>query len=114
MLQNANNEKEYLRYKLKESNMRIRNHKGSIMTFTQKLKTKKKQITKLEKQNVSHLEEKLRLKHEIAWLTDKLENKNIPGVKLSINESPDIEDHDHSSFTVISHKKRKTTNKIAL
>ena len=41
-LQNANNEKEYLRYKLKESNMRIRNHKGSIRTFTQKLKTKKK------------------------------------------------------------------------
>ena len=94
--------------------MRIRNHKGSIGSFTQKLKTKKKQITKLERQNVSHLEEKLRLKHEIAWLTDKLENKNIPGVKLSINESPDIEDHDHSSFTVISHKKRKTTNKIAL
>ena len=87
--------------------MRIRNHKGSIRTFTQKLKTKKKQITKLERQNVSHLEEKLRLKHEIAWLTDKLENKNIPGVKLSINESPDTEDHDHSSFTVISHKKRK-------
>ena len=84
--------------------MRIRNHKGSIMTFTQKLKTKKKQITKLETQNVSHLEEKIRLKHEIA---DKLENKNIPAVKLSINESPDIEDHDHSSFTVISHKKKK-------
>ena len=49
----------------------------------------------------------LRLKHEIAWLTDKLENKNIPGVKLSINESPDIDDHDHSSFTVISQKKKK-------
>ena len=78
-LQNANNEKEYLRYKLKESNMRIRNHKGSIGTFTQKLKTKKKQITKLERQNVSHLEEKLRLKHEIAWLTDKLENKKHTG-----------------------------------
>ena len=87
--------------------MRIRNHKGSIRTFTQKLKTKKKQITKLERQNVSHLEEKLRLKHEIAWLTDKLENKNIPGVKLSINENPDIEDHDHPSFTVISQKKKK-------
>ena len=56
-LQNANNEKEYLRYKLKESNMRICNHKGSIETFTQKRKTKKKQITKLERQNVSHLEE---------------------------------------------------------
>ena len=76
-LQNANNEKEYLRYKLKESNMRIRNHKGSIRTFTQKPKTKKKQITKLERQNVSHLEEKL--KHEIAWLTDKLENKKHTG-----------------------------------
>ena len=48
-LQNANNEKEYLRYKLKESNMRICNHKGSIRTFTQKLKTKKKEITKLER-----------------------------------------------------------------
>ena len=94
-IQNAYNEKEYLRYKLKESNSRIRNHKGSIRTFTHKLKTKKKQITKLKRQNVSHLEEKLRLKHEIAWLTDKLENKNIPGVKISINESPDIENHDH-------------------
>ena len=86
--------------------MRIRNHKGSIRTFTHKLKTKKKQISKLERQNVFNLEEKLRLKHEIAWLTDKLENKNISGVKLSINESPDIENHDHSSFPVISHKKK--------
>ena len=83
--------------------MRIHNHKGSIRTFTQKLKTKKKQITKLERQNVSHLEEKLRLKHEIAWLTDKLENKNIPDVKLSINESPDIGDHNHSTCSKNCH-----------
>ena len=104
--------KNILDIKLKESSMRIRNHKGSIRTFTQKLMTKKKQITKLERQNVSHLEEKLRLKHKIAWLTVKLKNKNIPGGKISINESPDIEDHDHSSFTVIAHKKKE--KKIAL
>ena len=59
------------------------------------------------RQNVSHLEEKLRLKHEIAWLTDKLENKNITGGKISINDSPDTDNYDHSSFTVISHKKKE-------
>ena len=37
-LEKSNNEKEYLKYKLKESNMRIHNHKGAIKNSTQKLK----------------------------------------------------------------------------
>ena len=41
-LEKSNNEKEYLKYKLKESNMRIHNQKGAIKNSTQKLKMKKK------------------------------------------------------------------------
>ena len=53
-LEKSNNEKEYLNYKLKESNMRTHNHKRAINMIknsTQKLKMKKKEITKLQGQN---------------------------------------------------------------
>ena len=61
---------------LKESNMRIHNHKGAIKNSTQKLKMKKKKITKLQRQNTSHLEEKNRLRHEISWLSNRLNQRN--------------------------------------
>ena len=32
----------------------------------------KKEITKLQRQNTSHLEKKNWLRHEISWLTDRL------------------------------------------
>ena len=56
--------------------MRIHNHKGAIKNSTQKLKMKKKEITKLQRQNTSHFEEKNRLRHEISWLSNRLNQRN--------------------------------------
>ena len=109
-LEKSNNEKEYLKYKLKESNMRIHNHKGAIKNTTQKLKLKKKEITKLQKQNMSHSEEKNRLRHEISWLSDKLNQRNKSDDETTVNDNAGDTDNS-ATFTTLLYKKHSATTK---
>ena len=109
-LEKSNNEKEYLKYKLKESNMRIHNHKGAIKNSTQKLKMKKKEITKLQRQNTSHLEEKIRLRQEISWLTDRINQRNKSDDETTVKDNAGDTDNS-ATFTTVLYKKHSATPK---
>ena len=109
-LEKSNNEKEGLKFKLKESNMRIHNHKGAIKNSTQKIKMNKKEITKLQRQNTSHLEEKIRLRHEISWLTDRLNQRNKSDDETTVNDNAGDTDNS-STFTTVLYKIHSVTTK---
>ena len=90
--------------------MRIHNHKGVIKNSTQKLKMNKKEITKPQRQNTSHLEEKIRLRHEISWLTDRLNQRNKSDDETAVNDNAG--DTDNSSiFTTVLYKIHSATTK---
>ena len=88
--------------------MRIHNHKGAIKNSTQKLKMKKKEITKQQRQNTSHLEEKKGLRHEISWLTDRLNQRNKSDNETTVNDNAGDTDNS-ATFTTVLYKKYSTT-----
>ena len=89
--------------------MCIHNHKGAIKNSTQKLKMKKKEITKLLRQNTSHLEEKKRLGHEISWLTDKLNQRNKSDDETTVYYNAGDTDNSATCTTVLYKKHSATT-----
>ena len=90
--------------------MRIHNHKGAIKNSTQKLKIKKKEITKLQRQNTSLLENLNRLRHGISWLTDRLNQRNKSDDETTVNDIAGDTDNS-ATFTTVLYKKHSVTTK---
>ena len=90
--------------------MRIHNHNGAIKNSTQKLKKKKKEITKLQRQNTSHLEGKNRLGHDISWLTDRINQRNTSDDGTAVNDNA-VDTDNSATFTTVLYKKHSATTK---
>ena len=67
---------------------------------------KKKEITKPQ----SHLEEKNRLRHEISWLSNRLNQRNKSDDETTVNDNAGDTDNS-ATFTTVLYKKHSATTK---